>query len=614
MNIGSWYGKNGQCAFTVWSPFANTVSLKIVSPCEKIVPMEKDVWGYWKAVVEGTREMPSYFYRINDEKDRPDPASHHQPEGVHGPSRVINHAFDWEDGGWKGITLAEMIIYELHVGTFTPEGTFDAIIPRLSELKDIGINTLEIMPVAQFPGERNWGYDGVYLYAVQHSYGGTDGFKRLVNACHKNGMAVILDVVYNHLGPEGNYLADFGPYFTNRYKTPWGDAINFDGPYSNPVRQFFINNALYWFAEYHVDALRLDAIHGIYDFGAHHFLQELGEAVRNQAAQSGRSLFLFPESDLNDSKIVTPTIHGGYGLDAQWCDDFHHSLHTLLTGENRGYYQDFGKIEHIAKAVREGFVYSGGYSAFRRRNHGNPSKNLSAEQMVVFSQNHDQIGNRMLGERLSALVSLEAIKLAAGAVLLSPYIPLLFMGEEYGEDAPFLYFVSHSDHALIDAVRQGRKREFGEFQWQGEPPDPQGVETFQKSKIRWEKRREGVHGKLLAFYKHLITLRKTIPALSHLNKTCLAVDGFEEEKMVCVRRWKDAGQVCAIFNFNNVGVEIIPPIPDGHWNKIADSADTSWHGPGSPAADRLSSGGKTMVAGCSFVVYKMKLYHFDMPC
>lgn len=603
MKIGAWYGKNGPCEFTVWSPFANTVSLKIVSPCEKIVPMEKDAWGYWKASVHGMQEMPSYFYRINDEKDRPDPASHYQPEGVHGPSRVINHAFDWEDGCWKGATLAEMIIYELHAGTFTPEGTFDAIIPRLPELKDVGINTLEIMPVAQFPGERNWGYDGVYLYAVQHSYGGSEGFKRLVNACHKNGMAVILDVVYNHLGPEGSYLADFGPYFTDRYKTPWGDAINYDGPYSNPVRQFFINNALYWFAEYHVDALRLDAIHGIYDFGAHHFLQELGEAVRKQAAQSGRSLFLFPESDLNDSKIVTPTIHGGYGLDAQWSDDFHHALHTLLTGENRGYYQDFGKIEHIAKAIREGFVYSGGYSEFRKRNHGNSSKNLSAEQMVVFSQNHDQVGNRMLGERLSALVSFEAVKLAAGAVLLSPYIPLLFMGEEYGEDAPFLYFVSHSDHALIDAVRQGRKREFGEFQWQGEPPDPQGVETFQKSKIQWEKRREGVHGKLLAFYKHLITLRKTIPALSHLDKTCLTVEGFEAEKIVCVRRWKGASQVCIIFNFNNAGVEITPPIPDGQWNKIADSADKTWHGPGSPAADKLSSGGKIIIAGHSFVVY-----------
>lgn len=603
MKIGSWYERNGRCGFTVWSPFANTVSLKIVSPYEKIIPMEKDAWGYWNTVVDRVREMPSYFYRINDEKDRPDPASHYQPEGVHGPSRVINHTFDWEDRHWKGIHLADMIIYELHPGTFTPEGTFDAIIPRLHELKDIGINTLEIMPVAQFPGERNWGYDGVYLYAVQNSYGGPESFKRLVNACHKNGMAVCLDVVYNHLGPEGNYLADFGPYFTGRYKTPWGDAINYDGPYSNPVRQFFLHNALYWFTEYHVDALRLDAIHGIFDFSARHFLQELGEAVRKQAAQSGRSLFLIPESDLNDSKIVTPTIHGGYGLDIQWSDDFHHSLHTLLTGENRGYYLDFGKIEHMAKSIKEGFVYSGGYSEFRKRNHGNSPKNLSAEQMVVFSQNHDQVGNRMFGERLSALVPFEALKLAAGTVLLSPYIPLLFMGEEYGEDAPFFYFVSHSDHALIEAVRQGRKKEFSEFQWQGEPPDPQGVETFQKSKIQWGKRREGVHGTLLAFYKHLITLRKTIPALSHLDKTCLAVDGFEREKVVCTRRWKDASHVFIIFNFNSAGVEIIPPIPGGRWNKIADSADKAWHGPGSPAAAKLSSGEKTIVAGYSFVVY-----------
>ncbi len=603
MKIGSWYGSNGRCEFTVWSPFAKTVSLKIVSPCEKMISMEKDAWGYWMASIDGAQETVSYFYRINDEKDRPDPASHYQPEGVHGPSRVINHTFGWEDGSWKGVTLAEMIIYELHVGTFTPEGAFDAIIPRLPELKDIGINTLEIMPVAQFPGERNWGYDGVYPYAVQNSYGGPGGLKQLVNACHKNGMAVVLDVVYNHLGPEGNYLADFGPYFTSRYKTPWGDAINFDGPYSNPVRQFFINNALYWFTEYHVDALRLDAVHGIFDFGAHHFLQELGEAVHEQANKWGRSIYLISESDLNDSKIVNSIQSGGYGLDAQWNDDFHHALHTLLTGEMQGYYLDFGKIEHLAKAVSEGFVYSGGYSEFRKRNHGNSSKDLSARQMVVFSQNHDQVGNRMLGERLSALVSFEALKLAAGAVLLSPYIPLLFMGEEYGEDAPFFYFVSHSNPVLVEAVREGRKKEFGAFPWQGEPPDPQSVETFQKSKIQWEKRREGVHGVLLAFYSHLITLRKTIPAISHLDKTCLAVDGFEGKKVMCVRRWKDASQVGIIFNFNSAGVEITPPIPDGQWNKIADSADKSWHGPGSPAAGRLFSGEKIMVAGCSFVAY-----------
>lgn len=603
MEIGSYYGKNGRCGFTVWAPFSATVSLKIVSPYEKIIPMEKDRWGYWKTELECPHQNVFYYYRLNDEKDRPDPASHYQPAGVHGHSQLMDHSFPWQDRHWRGMDLARMIMYEIHVGTFTPDGTFDAIIPRLDELKDIGINTLEIMPVAQFPGERNWGYDGVYPYAVQHSYGGPEGLKRLINECHTKEIAVILDVVYNHLGPEGNYLADFGPYFTSRYKTPWGDAVNFDGPYSDPVRQFFIKNALYWITEYHIDALRLDAIQGIFDFGAKHFLQELNETVHKQAVTLGRDVYLIAESDLNDVRITNPSGIGGYGLDAQWNDDFHHAHHTLLTHEQQGYYRDYGQISHFVKAVREGFVYSGEYSHFRSKRHGNSSKDISARKFVVFSQNHDQTGNRMHGERLSALVSSESLKLAAGAVLLSPYVPLLFMGEEYGEDVPFLYFISHSDPALIEAVRQGRKKEFLEFTWQGEPPDPQCVETFQKSKIQWGKRREGIHGMFLAFYRQLITLRKTIPALSHLDKACLAVDGFEGEKIVCMRRWKDASHACVIFNFNSASVEIVPPIPDGRWNKVIDSSEKKWGGQGSLLAGMLSPGEKILVAGYSFAMY-----------
>ena len=578
MKIGLNHKKNGRYEFTVWAPFSSTVSLKIVSPKEKIIPMEKDSRGYWRTAFENSLQDILYYYRLNDEKDRPDPVSHYQPEGVHGPSQAVNHSFNWEDEYWKGINLAEMVIYEIHVGTFTPDGTFDAIIPRLDELKDLGINALEIMPVAQFSGERNWGYDGVYPYAVQNSYGGPEGFKRLINECHKNGMAVILDVVYNHLGPEGNYLADFGPYFTNKYKTPWGDAINFDGPCSDQVRQFFINNALYWITEYHIDALRLDAIHGIFDSSAKHFLQELGEAVHEQAAKLVRSIYLISESDLNDSKIVNSIQNGGYGLDAQWNDDFHHALHSLLTNEQQGYYRDFGQMSHLVKAVREGFVYSGEHSHFRLKRHGNSSKDISASQFVVFSQNHDQTGNRMFGERLATLVSFESLKLAAGTVLLSPYIPLLFMGEEYGEESPFLYFISHSDPALIGAVRQGRKAEFHNFSCKGEPPDPQNVETFLKSKIDWEKRNEGSHKVLMDFYKHLITLRKTIPALSHLDKRNLFVEGLGKENIMFVIRWKDACQVFIVFNFNNSDVKIIPPISNRIWNKATDSSEKIWNG------------------------------------
>lgn len=603
MKIGSQYHGNGRYEFAVWAPFPSNVILKITSPYKKIVPMKRDDRKYWKTIIEEPFQNISYYYRLDDEKDRPDPASHYQPHGVHAPSQIIDHSFPWEDDDWKGFDLSETIIYELHVGTFTSEGTFDAVICRLDELNDLGINALEIMPVAQFPGERNWGYDGTYPYAVQNSYGGPKGFKHLINECHKKGIAVILDVVYNHLGPEGNYLRDFGPYFTDKYKTPWGDAINFDDTYSHEVRNFFIENALHWFRHYHVDALRLDAIHAIFDMGEKHFLSELSERVEEFSQKQGRKYYLIAESDLNDSRVVMPRKSRGYGIDGVWCDDFHHSLHTLLTGENRGYYLDFGKIEHMVKSIREGFVYSGEYSLFRKKNHGNSSKDISAQQMVVFSQNHDQIGNRMLGERLNTLVSFEALKLAAGIVLLSPYIPLLFMGEEYGEDAPFLYFVSHSDHALIEAVRQGRKKEFGEFKWQGEPPDPQSKETFLKSKINWNKRMGGSHKVLLNFYKNLIPLRKTNPALSYSDKKSFIVDSLEREKIIRMRRWNGSQEVFFIFNFNCSEVKIVPSIIEGRWNKMLDSSEKIWNGPGSLLPKELNPGKEITLRGQSFVLY-----------
>jgi maltooligosyltrehalose trehalohydrolase len=334
------------------------------------------------------------------------------------------------------------------VGAYTKKGTFESIIPHLDELKKLGITAIELMPVAQFPGTRNWGYDGVYPYAVQNSYGGPEGFKRLVNACHGRGLALVLDVVYNHLGPEGNYLWDFGPYFTDRYKALWGFSINFDGPHSDDVRHYFIQNALYWVTEFHVDALRVDAVHAILDFSAEPFLEELASAVHDEAKRLNRRVYLIAESALNDTRVIRSREFGGYGLDAQWNDDFHHALHTVLTGERMGYYRDFGRLQDLAKALLEGFVYSGEYSPYRRRRHGNSSRDIPAHRFVVFSQNHDQVGNRMRGERLSELVCFERTKLAAGVMTLSPFIPLLFMGEEYGETAPFQYFVSHSDPDL----------------------------------------------------------------------------------------------------------------------------------------------------------------------
>ena len=605
MRVGAHFSGNGRCEFVVWAPFLKRVDLKTVSPQEKIIPMDKDTKGYWRTVAD-VPHGTLYFYRLESERDRPDPASQFQPDGVHGPSLVIDHgSFHWEDKDWRGISPSEMIIYELHTGTFTPEGTFNAVIPRLSELMDTGINVIEVMPVAQFPGERNWGYDGAYPFSVQNSYGGPEGMKRLVNECHKEGIAVILDVVYNHLGPEGNYLWDYGPYFTDKYKTPWGMAINFDNAYSNEVRNFFIENALHWLKNYHIDALRLDAIHGISDLSAKPFLQELAERVEEFSASERRRFYLIAESDLNDSRVITPRVVGGYGIDAQWCDDFHHSVHTLLTGEKDGYYIDFGRIEHIVKSMREGFVYSGDYSEYRKRNHGNSSKNRPADQFIVFSQNHDQIGNRMFGERLTRLVSFESLKLAAGTVLLSPYIPLLFMGEEYGEDTPFLYFVSHSDPVLIEAVRKGRREEFKAFAWKGEPPDPQGFETFLHSKIHWEKRETGHHRVLSDFYKYLIELRKETPVLSNLDKESLEVYGFEGDKVLCMRRWRYDSHIFCIFNFNEEDINLRVSLPQGTWSKVLDSSDSRWKGHGTVLPERMKDGQQVTQRGRSFAMFSM---------
>jgi len=608
MKISAHYTGNGNCEFVVWAPLLKTIALKLVSPHENIFPMEKDPRGYWKISVKHLSIPTRYVYILDGERERPDPASHFQPTGVHEPSEIVDHAsFTWRDSDWQNIPLADMIMYEIHVGTFTPEGTFDAIVSRLSELKDSGINTIEIMPAAQFPGERNWGYDGVYPFAVQNSYGGPAGLKRLVNACHMNGIAVILDVVYNHIGPEGNYLWDYGPYFTDKYRTPWGMAVNFDDAYSNEVRNFFIENALHWFENYHIDALRLDAIHGIADFSAKPFLHDLAERVEEFSSFMGRRFYLIAESDLNDSRVIRPRESGGYGIDAQWCDDYHHCVHTLLTGEQDGYYTDFGCMRHLVKSVREGYVYSGDYSQYRKRNHGNSSKDRPADQFIVFSQNHDQTGNRMLGERLTHLVSFESLKLAAGIVLLSPYIPLLFMGEEYGEDSPFVYFVSHSDHNLIEAVRRGRKEEFKSFQWHGEPLDPQDSGTFLRSKITWEKRTVGHHKVLLDFYKHLIVLRRHTPALSCLDKDRLDVNGFEEKKILYIRRWKGNSDIFCLFNFHASDMKVLLTLPDSTWEKILDSSDSTWNGPGSLLPEKISTGEELALRGRSVVLFCKEL-------
>jgi len=588
LDIGAELVGKEKVNFRVWAPKAEKLSVNIFSGGKSILqPLEKNGKGYFEGQTENVHNGDRYMYRLNDGSEFPDPASRYQPEGVHAPSQVIDpYEFKWNDGDWKGVPLKDYIVYELHVGTFTKEGTFEAVISCLDYLKYVGITAVELMPVSQFPGNRNWGYDGVYHFAPQNSYGGPNGLKTLINACHSKGIAVILDVVYNHLGPEGNYLGNFGYYFTDRYRTPWGDAINFDGAYSDEVRYFFISNALYWIMEYHIDALRIDAIHGIFDFSAGHFLKELAGSVHKKAEELGRKIYVIAESDLNDVRVINPPEIGGFGLDAQWNDDFHHALRALLTGDRSGYYEDFGEIEQLQEAFREGFIYTGLYSSYRKRRHGSSTKDRPAHQLVVFSQNHDQVGNRMEGDRLSRSHSFEKLKLAAGAVILSPYIPLLFMGEEYGETAPFQYFVSHGDQALIDAVRRGRKEEFSSFKWKGEVPDPQAESTFMGSKIDIDRHRDGDHRLLLDFYRKLIRMRKEIPAFNLSGKEQMEVQSRPEEKVLLMRRWFRDDEVFCIYNFNEQGAGIESELPEGTWEEILNSCEEKT----APAGSRMFVG------------------------
>ena len=504
--------------FTVWAPNARQLTVRVhTGAAAGEHSLARDARGVFTVAIADVRSGDDYAFRIDGGAERPDPASRSQPHGVHGASRVVDpEAFAWTDAAWKGIEMADFIIYELHVGTFTPEGTFDAIIPRLASLRELGITAIELMPVAQFPGEHNWGYDGVQLFAPQNSYGGPDALKRLINAAHEMGIAVVLDVVYNHVGPEGNYLAEYGPYFTNAYHTPWGPAVNYDGAHSDEVRRFIIENACYWVREFHMDALRLDAVHGIYDFRAVHLTEALTERVKSTASAIGRHVQVIAESDLNDPRLLRPVELGGYAIDAQWSDDFHHAVHVALTGERVGYYQGYaehGDIAAIADALSRRFVFQGQYASHRRRQHGAPATDISADHFVVFVQDHDQVGNRANGERLGALVAPSALRLAAALLLLAPYVPMLFMGEEYDEPSPFLYFVSHSDRELIAAVRKGRHEEFESFGWAGQGPDPQSPDTFERSRLHFELGSTGEHATLRALYRALLAIRKEEPVL-----------------------------------------------------------------------------------------------------
>jgi maltooligosyltrehalose trehalohydrolase len=533
---------------TVWAPFADRVELVVDDSRH---PMERRDGGWWAS----TRSLPAgteYAFALDGGEPLPDPRSPWQPSGVHGRSRTVDHStFAWTDGGWRPPPLREAIVEETHVGIFSAEGTFDGVIGHLDHLVELGVTHLELMPVAEFAGTRGWGYDGVDLYAPHSAYGGPDGLKRLVDAAHGRGLAVLLDVVYNHLGPEGNYLGRFGPYFTDRYGTPWGAAVNFDDRGSHEVRRFVVDNAVMWLRDYHIDGLRLDAVHAIYDMSAVHILEEMATEVRRLEGEVGRPFAVTAESDLNDPRIVRAPEAGGYALDAAWSDDVHHALHAALTGERGGYYVDFGDPAILPRALRDPFVYADAYSAHRDRRHGRSAGDLPGDRFVACLQNHDQVGNRARGDRIGHLVSEGRARIGAALLMVSPYVPLLFAGEEWNASSPFPFFASHTDPELARAVSEGRRREFAAFGWDpADIPDPMDPRTFERARLDWAERGDESHAGILAWYRTLISLRRSTPELTDADRTAVDVAGSADARLT-VRR----GPITVVAN---LGAEPVP--------------------------------------------------------
>ena len=534
--------------FSVWAPGSTRVA--VVVDEARVEMTRRGDW--WRASADGA----DYSFSLDDGPLRPDPRSQWQPHGVHGPSRVYDHsAFEWTDDLWRGVPLAGAVLYELHVGTFTAEGTFDAAVMRLDHLVELGVTVVELLPCNAFDGECGWGYDGVLWYAVHEPYGGPDGLKRFVDAAHARGLGVAMDVVYNHLGPSGNYLPEFGPYLTQAHTTPWGPAVNLDRSGSDDVRRYIIDNALMWLRDYHVDGLRLDAVHALVDDSATHLLEQLSLEVHSLAAQLGKPLWLVAESDLNDPRVVEVPEAGGLGMDAQWCDDVHHALHALLTGETAGYYADFGSLETLAKALTGAFVHDGTWSSFRGRTHGRPvPATTPGHRFVVYLQDHDQVGNRALGDRVGLSPGLARV--GAALYLLSPYTPMVFMGEEYGATTPWMYFADHAGD-LGDAVREGRRAEFARHGWSAtDVPSPTDRSTFLRSKLDWDAQ----DVELLAFYRALIALRRSRIDLSTGRRDALSVTWDEQSRWVVVHR----GDVAICCNLSPARqVLAVPGIPKG---------------------------------------------------
>ncbi|MCW4000379.1 MAG: malto-oligosyltrehalose trehalohydrolase [Candidatus Bathyarchaeota archaeon] len=594
--------QDGTCHFTVWAPNRSRVTLWLTGENQHLA-MDPAGGGYWAHVAEGFEPGTLYMYELDGEAGLPDSASHYQPDGVFGASQVIDHdAYRWSDRGWRGLDLKDLVFYELHVGTFTGVGTFKAAAEHVAELCDFGVNAIELLPIAQFSGKRNWGYDGVFPFAVQNSYGRPDDLKALVDVCHQHGVALFVDFVYNHLGPEGNCLNNYAPYFPSTSMGQWGSNLNLDGEQNGGVRNYFLENTLHWLSHYHLDGIRLDAIYAMHDSSACHFLAELNQKVHHYAEGAGRKIHLVAESGYNIPQVLTPIEKGGWGFDGQWLDDYQHALFALLTGEKEGYYSLYGGLPDLADALSDAYVYVGQEPDMKRRLPSESYRWIPAWKLVVFSQNHDQVGNRLSGDRLSAIAGTEAAKLAAGVVLLSPYVPLLFMGEEYGETAPFLFFTDYQNPELGDAVREGRIREFAHFHWQSQAPDPQSAETYERSKLNWQLRYSARGEEVASYYRALLMLRRKYPLFR--------VQAERQIRQVSIQgnllfMDKQGGEAAAgvVANFGKDAASYAFPFEGGGYSKIFDSADYSAADKASALSSSAAEGETQVIGGFGLAVY-----------
>jgi maltooligosyltrehalose trehalohydrolase len=595
--------QEGTCRFSVWAPNHKQVTLWLPSHNQHFA-MQPTGGGYWTHTLDGIEANTTYLYQLDGKEAKPDPASNYQPDGVFGPSAVIDHdAFHWKDTAWHGLDISDLVFYEVHVGAFTAEGTFKAILPRIRELKVLGINALELMPVTQFSGSRNWGYDGVFPFSVQNTYGTPDDLKALVNECHLQEMALFIDFVYNHLGPEGNCLNEYGPYFPISRLGRWGPTVNLDGPQNEGVRNYFLENTLHWFSHYHIDGIRLDAVLAMVDSTPKPFLSELTSAISSFTENTDKKAHLIAESGYNQPHVLAPPREGGFGFDAQWLDDFQHALFALLTAEKEGYYKDYGTLQDLIGTLAEGFVYVGGEFDYKRRTPDQLYPWVTADKLIVFNQNHDQIGNRLLGDRLLSIAGFEAAKLAAGMVLLSPYMPLLFMGEEYGETTPFLFFTDYQSKQLAEAIGDGRRKEFAHFHWQGQMADPQNVETFEKSKLNWQSRASTKGQKMVAYYRTLLQLRQELPLFHVKADRQIKRLWSPKAKVLFIQKQNADLEALVVANFSGRQSSYIFP-NDGTYTKILDSADLAYGGPGATLPLTTKKDDKHRILAFNLAVYQ----------